>query len=100
MCSPVVRAYFAVNGMKVWDANEFFDRLLTITGKPKNSDLDLHTFVAGCMRLQSPGMDLGMYTAFNELRKSQKILTEQVKELRLIILREFNIEEENEQFGR
>merc|ERR1719282_1647075 len=72
MRSPVVRAYFAVNGMKIWDADEFFDRLMSMAGKSPNVDLDVDTFVEGCVKLRAPGMDLGMYTSFNELRRSQQ----------------------------
>merc|ERR1712060_775518 len=89
MHSPVMRAYFAEMGMRIWDSNEFYDRLLKMTNKSETSDLDLRAFVEGCMKLRAPGMDLGLYTSFNELRKSQKKLSRQVMDLK-VILQDFN----------
>jgi len=56
--SPVVQAYFASLGVKIWDPNEFYDELNFLGCKDKKG-MDVDKFIEGCMRQCSPATAAG-----------------------------------------
>jgi len=65
LSSPVMRARLAVLDLEIWDSENFFKMLTSIS---QTSDIDLATFVTGCMQLRGPAKRVNLQAVHSEVR--------------------------------
>mmetsp|Transcript_113252 Transcript_113252/g.293125 ORF Transcript_113252/g.293125 Transcript_113252/m.293125 type:complete len:784 (-) Transcript_113252:100-2451(-) len=66
-----VVAHFAVLGLDVKDANSFFE---TLAAASENNEVDIKTFVDGCMRLKGPATSIDLQSVAFETRVIHRCL--------------------------
>mmetsp|Transcript_91535 Transcript_91535/g.144652 ORF Transcript_91535/g.144652 Transcript_91535/m.144652 type:complete len:757 (-) Transcript_91535:32-2302(-) len=64
MASPAMRARFSVMGLEIWDSKEFFQQLVVLGD---SEEVDLRTFVAGCMQMRGSAQRLGLQTLIGQV---------------------------------
>jgi len=72
MQSPVMRARLSVLDLEIWDSSQFFECLTSISG---TDEVDIHSFVTGCMQLRGYAKRLSMQAIHTDVRE----LAEMVK---------------------
>jgi hypothetical protein len=75
MASPAMRARFAVLGLEIWDSKQFFEML---TALAESEDVDLRSFVAGCMQMRGPSQRLGLQTVAHKLNMLTKVVKQRL----------------------
>lgn len=68
---PVMRARLAVLDLEIWNAQHFFD-MLTGMSPSRSEEVDLVTFVTGCMQLRGPVKRINLHSVHEDLRKLKK----------------------------
>jgi hypothetical protein len=75
IASPAMRARFAVLGLEIWDSKIFFDMLRVLGSK---DDVDVRTFVAGCMQLRGPSQRLGVQALTSKVVMLEKMVNQRL----------------------
>jgi len=77
-----IRRMFELKGLDIKDARLFFQMLAGVDG---SNEVDLHTFVAGCMKIKGVAMSVDLMSVCFELRmlaqresKFRKVLTQRL----------------------
>lgn len=74
MSSPVMRARLAVLDLEIWDAEQFFKMLCSIS---RSHDVDLQSFVTGCMQLRGDAKRITMQAVLADVQRIKRTLSTQ-----------------------
>mmetsp|Transcript_59838 Transcript_59838/g.104091 ORF Transcript_59838/g.104091 Transcript_59838/m.104091 type:complete len:96 (-) Transcript_59838:26-313(-) len=76
MGSPVMRARLAVLDLEIWDSHQFFKMLCSIS---KSHDVDLQSFVTGCMQLRGQAKRLTLQAVHQDVQRMKKTVKDQLR---------------------
>merc|ERR1711862_399392 len=67
LTDPALKAHFDVRGIDIKDAHGFFDMLTTLDGEG-NTEVEIETFVAGCLRMKGMATSVDLQTLRYEVK--------------------------------